>query len=186
MKKGLIIVLLAIMALVFSQSAFALTKTFNITVTVSTLNMDLRNHDDTDGYPGWDIIVGLAQAITMLENDIVKVVANSAGNYITACITTRINNPAGWTSVGNTSPEGDQFALLAQGFWSKPNSPDPNHPIVMSNPKIITPGTMEPLHWMDGFGQAEAWLSYAFYAPLTDSTNQPQNIEVGVDVTFMP
>jgi len=181
MKKGLIIVLLAIMALVFSQSAFALTKQFNITVTVSTLNMDLRNHDDTDGYPGWDIIVGPANAITMLENDLVKVIADSGGSPVN--ISTRILNQAGWAATDMLPTGPDQFVLLAEGFDAKPTSPDPQTPIAMGNPRPITPGTMEPLvNVADG----DAWLCYAFYAPNPDNTNNTQTIEIEVDVSPMP
>jgi len=174
MKKGLIIGCLIIATLLVGQNVYAVQGTFNITVTIGSYTMALRDITDTNPYPGWNITLPLGGQIVMKPNDCVLVKIENATQPLD--IVTRISNSGGWQSVDYMGPTNvDEFRLKAEIIGDLGISgPDP---IMMSNPKAITSGTMNPLTVTD----QSVLIAYALDAPITDTTGGTQTIEVMVE-----
>ncbi|CAN2042866.1 exported hypothetical protein [Candidatus Magnetomoraceae bacterium gMMP-15] len=168
------------------NSAQAATAQFNITVTIETFGMALRDADDTGPYPGWQVSVGLGMSISMTAQDGVMVTpVNASGETLEAfTFTGGPSFPLTIVDGSFGSPGHDEFALYAKAFDHKTTDPYDisGGQWLSDNPGALTPLTIHNTG-SDTFSDTPIWIYYEFHAPsnVTNSVNN-EDLEVMIEL----
>jgi len=179
MKKLLSIFLIAgIVCVAFPREASAASSgTFNITVTVNFMEMQIVQYDQAwDGttYTAWAIgSIATSVTSTMTESDGVKVALGSTSQTID--IQSYVSNEgAAWTV--DATAAADKYAIMSKGYSATQVSPS------------VASGTQLTTSAQDVTGAtavasgADTWLYYDFDSPTSVATGAEQTIVITVAI----
>jgi hypothetical protein len=174
MKNVLIMVGLVLVLAMASVANAASTNTFNVSITVDYISVDLQNVSGTGVYAGWNIgQVEAARVRTMYGGEGIKVVNNS---NVPVDVNTYVNSGSGWNLGGSAYI--DQFALKAVTFDTVQ---DTESPVSMTNAVQIVQ--------QDGGGNtikaslavdAATYVYYQFEAPTTVNSRDAKTVGITV------
>ena len=181
MKKLLSIFLIAgIVCVTFPGEASAATSaTFNITVTVNFMEMQIVQHDQAwDGttYTAWGIgSMATSSTNTMAQTDGVKVVLGSTSQ--TLDIQSHVSDEGtAWTVAA--AADANQYAIMAKGYDATQASPS------------VAAGTQLTTSALDVIGAtavasgADRWLYYDFDSPTSVGTGTQQTIVITIAIVI--
>ena len=159
------------------EASAASSATFNITVTVNFLEMQIVQYDQAwDGttYSAWGIGgMATSSTSTMAEADGVKVVLGSTSQTID--IQSYVSNEgAAWTV--DTTAAADKYAIMAKGYNATQASPS-----VASGTQLTT-SAQDVTDATAIASGADTWLYYDFDSPTSVATGTQQTIVITVAI----
>ena len=151
--------------------------TFTITVTVSYLEIALRNIADDADFTTWDLATKAVNTITTMES--AEGILVEVGNSSAYKLTGQITGACDWTAGDSDTTSADTYLLAMQGAAS---AACPEDMTVAGDATAILATPAADIANATGAATANSWLYCSYKTPLTTTFGSLQTITVTIAI----